>query len=194
MSGGARIQAGPPGIRPLPSRLWAAALLLVAAGGLFGLALGGPLTIAHQTETGQGVYASESTVTGWTFLGVSRWVIPSTVPATLSGTAGTPTVLGGASGSYAVNTATAGDPAVSWNFTEAALLPISTEFEFTVKVGTSGLGSTTTLKVYPETQLAHPFVLTFDFFFDLGTGTSTSLPIDTIQITVQQCTSVGTCP
>lgn len=172
----------------------AAAILLLAAGGLIGVALAGPLTISHQSETGQGVYASQSTVNGWTFLGLSRWSVPTPAPARLSSTVGAPTVLGGASGSYAMNAPTAGDPAVSWNYTEAALLPISTEYEFTVKVGTSGTGGTTTLKVYAETQLLHLTALSWEFFYDLGTGSSTALPIDTIQITVQTCTSIGTCP
>lgn len=174
--------------------LGAAAVLLLAAGGLAGLALAGPLTVSHQNETAQGVYASQSTVTGWTFLGLSRGTIPTPAPSRLSSTVGSPTVLAGASGAYTVNGATAGDPAVSWNYTEATLLPVSTEYEFTVKVGTASLGSTTTLKVYAETQTIHLSALNWELFFDLGTGSSTALPIDTLQITVQTCTSIGLCP
>ncbi|MCI4342456.1 MAG: hypothetical protein L3K11_08855 [Thermoplasmata archaeon] len=165
-----------------------------AVGLLIGYSLGGPITIQHLPESGAGVYASQSTVNGWSFVGVSYWTTPNPAPTQLSGTAGTPTVLGGAGQSYAINPDTAGDYAVSWNYTEEAILPISTEFEFVFLVGTAGLSSVISVKVYLETQFLHLFALTFDLFADLGTGTSSSLPIDSVQVSVHQCTSIGNCP
>ncbi|MCI4334670.1 MAG: hypothetical protein L3K04_03460 [Thermoplasmata archaeon] len=169
-------------------------LLVSAVGLLIGYSVGGPITIQHLPESGAGVYASQSTVNGWSFVGVSYWTTPNPAPTQLSGTAGTPTVLGGAGQSYAINPDTAGDYAVSWNYTEEAILPISTEFEFVFLVGTAGLSSVISVKVYLETQFLHLFALTFDLFADLGTGTSSSLPIDSVQVSVHQCTSIGNCP
>jgi hypothetical protein len=177
------------------SRRWAAfGVLALLLGSAIGYSVAGSVTILHANETAEGAYASESTVNGWTWLGVSYWVTPTPAPTQLSHTVGTPTVLGGAAASYLINVGAAGHAAVSWNFTEEALLPISTEFEFTFKVGTSDLGSTSVVKAYIETQLLHLFALNFDLFFDLGTGSSTAIPIDTLQVTVQQCSGIGTCP
>ncbi|MCI4363884.1 MAG: hypothetical protein L3K13_06255 [Thermoplasmata archaeon] len=185
--------AGGRGVR-WPRRWPALGGIVLLLGVLLGYSAAGSLTVLHANETGEGAYAAETTVNGWTWLGVSYWTVPNPAPTQLSHTVGTPTVLGGASASYSVNAATAGHAALSWNYTEQALLPISTEFEFTFKVGTSALPSVSIVKAYIETQFLHLFALNFDLFFDLGTGSSTSLPIDTIQLTVQQCSSIGTCP
>jgi hypothetical protein len=182
-------------MRPPWSQRWVAfAVLALLLGSALGYTVAGSVTILHATETAEGAYASERTVPGWTWLGVSYWLTPSPAPAQLSHTVGTPTVLGGTAASYLVNAGTAGHAAISWNYTEEAVLPNSTEFEFTFKVGTSDLGSTSVVKAYLETQLLHLVALNFDLFFDLGTGSSTALPIDTLQVTVQQCSSNGTCP
>ncbi|MCI4345728.1 MAG: hypothetical protein L3K07_03095 [Thermoplasmata archaeon] len=183
------------GSKPARARRWPAiAGAVLFAGILLGYSAAASITVLHVNETGEGAYASSSGVNGWTWLGVSYWTTPSPAPTQLSHTVGAPTVLGAASGSYTINAGTAGHAALSWNYTEQALLPISTEFEFTFKVGTSALPSLSIVKAYIETQFLHLFALNFDLFFDLGTGSSTSLPIDTIQVTVQQCSSVGTCP
>jgi hypothetical protein len=101
-------------------------------------------------------------------------------------------VLPAAGQAYRVNTATAGDGAVQWNFTETTTPPHNTEFEITFQITSGASPVITTITVYFETQAANPATaLTFILYFDTGVGAAV---LDrSIELT-QQCSGVGACP
>ncbi len=170
------------------------ALLLVAFGGGYALAAG--LSITNGSgENGSGVYhTTTTTIAWWSEFSTDASTVPSGL-ATLSTTVGTPTVLAGASTSYAINTPTVGDIAHLWKLQETTGASLNTELELIFQLTTGGGGGTlTTVTVFVETQSSSPgATLTFTMYYDLGAGSSGPI-VQSLAVIWQQCSGVGTCP
>ena len=172
----------------------ATALTLAAFVG--GFAMAGSLTITSGTpESANGNYESATSISWWTQASVGLAATPSTVPTSLSGTAGSPTVLGATSTAYMANTGTSGDVAHFFKMTEASSAPVSTELEVVLTVSAGSTPVVTTLTLFVETQTSAPSgALTFTLYYDLGSASSASVVLNSVQQISQQCGAIGTCP
>ncbi len=165
---------------------------------VLGLLLSGGLGASAQllsgvTEVGGGSNVGELSVSYWTWASTAVWKIPVTVPALASSTVGTPTRLATGGGALVLDAATAGNASVRWEFVESTAAPHSTEIELRFTVGLSGPAAS--FRTYLETQTATPTgALTFFLFWDAGTVAPTGITIETMQVDVLACSSVGHCP
>jgi len=181
-------------MRSSRSRSLRVPLLAVAAAAVaafcVGLALGA-VSILSATESGGGTLVNTLPLPWLTAQNVGAASVPSPVPATVSGSAGAPTVLGASNQSFVVNAATAGDSSVRWNLSEiSAAASVELELTFTLVNVSSGI--VTTLVAFVESQSAPPsHTVVFTFYLDEGSGTAT---LDRTSLVVQECLSVGTCP
>ncbi len=167
-------------------------LLAVVAG--FGLAASFTVTQGPAINGG-GEYHATNSIAWWTEASAGVAVIQTPVPATLSATAATPTVLAGAATSYAVLAATANDVGQYWKFTEATTATVNTELEIAFTVSTGATPVVTTSIVYVETQAAAPgAAITFTIFYDLGSPATATITLNSVSELSQQCSAVGTCP
>jgi hypothetical protein len=161
---------------------------------VLGWTVAAPASIGPGTpELAQGADVGENTPTYWLWEGAQRWNIPAPVPALLSDVATLPTVLPAAGASYVLNSATATNTSVRWTFRETVAAPTSTELELRF---TDGLSRTAvTITVYLETRAsALPGPLTFLLYWDGGAFAPTGITVQTMQVTVQACASLGHCP
>ncbi len=173
--------------------------VLVAVGLLvsfvwFGLGGAAPATVGPgATEQGQGADVGEATPTYWVWASTQIWHIPTPVPGAASVTAAIPTLLPVTSASYRINPSTAGNVSVRWSFTESTTGSLATELELRF---TDGLSRPAVLEtVYLETQATHPTAaLTFTLYWDAGSFGPSGVTIQTMQVDVLVCTSVGHCP
>ncbi len=147
------------------------------------------------TETGAGTYHPTALLTYWAEASVGVGIQPTPLPTALSTTVGAPTTLAAAGTNYGVNTATAGDVAHYWKFTEATTAPASTELELYFSVSTGAGPTITTVTVYIETQATIPATAqTFVVYFDLGSPSGGTITLNSVTEISQQCAAVGTCP
>ena len=168
------------------------ALLVVIAG--FGLAASFTITQGPAINGG-GVYHATNAIAWWTEASAGVAIVQTPVPAQLSATVGTPTVLGGASASYTINVATANDVGQYWRFTEATTATVNTEIEIAFTVSTGAVPVVTTTIAYLETQAAAPgAALTFTLYYDLGSPAAGTITLNSVAELSQQCSAVGTCP
>lgn len=171
------------------------ATALTIAAFVGGFAMAGSLTISQGTpEAANGNFETTSSISWWNQASVGLSSTPSPVPTQLSTTAGTPTVLSSSQG-YLINTGTAGDVAHYFKMTESAGATASTELEivFTLSTGSTPTLSTTT--VYLETQSSSPSSsVTVTIYYDLGSATSGTIVLNSVQQISQVCASVGSCP
>jgi hypothetical protein len=150
------------------------------------------VTITNTSESAGGTYVGGQAITGWALAANPTSVV--TIPSGLSAvstTVGTPSVLAGASASYAVGTVTAGDIGQIVRFSETAGAPVSTEIEIAYTLVT-GAGTTSTT-AYVETQ-ATAGAYTYTFYLDAGSATSATVTITSVTEIAQECSAVGTCP
>jgi len=163
-------------------------LLAVIAG--FGIAASFTVTQGPAINGG-GVYHATNSIPWWTEASAGVAVIQTPVPATLSATSATPTVLAGAATSYSVNAAIG----QYWKFTESAGATASIELEIAFTVSTGAVPAVTTTIVFVETQATTPgAALTFTVFYDLGSPASGTITLNSVSELSQQCSAVGTCP
>jgi hypothetical protein len=184
--------------RPRPRRARAAGVVLVlgllVASTVVGWSFGAPATVGPgTTEHGQGADVGERTPAYWIWVAAQIWGMPAPPPSLLSTSSLAPTVLPGASVSYRMNSATAGNTSVRWEFHETTAAPTSTELELRFTDGLTR--AATTITVYLETQptaLGAP--LTFFVYWDAGAFGPTGVTVQTMQVNVLVCTGIGTCP
>lgn len=145
------------------------------------------------TEQGQGADVGEKTTAYWLWEGAQLWHIPNPAPTVLSTTATVPTLLPALSGSFSINSATATNTSVRWTFEETTAAPTSTELELRF---TDGLTRTAVvITVYLETRTTAPTApLAYFLYWDAGAFAPTGITVQTMQVTVQACTSLGHCP
>jgi hypothetical protein len=175
--------------------VWAAALAALSlTATVVGWTEGAPATIGPgTTETAQGADVGEKTPAYWLWEATQLWHIPKPTPTALSTTPALPTLLTAASGSYDINSATAGNTSVRWSFQETTAAPRSTELELRFTDGLSH--NAAVLTVYIETRATAPTVaLTFLLYWDAGTFAPAGITVQTMQVLVQGCPSVGHCP
>lgn len=161
-----------------------------------GFALAGSLTISSgSSESANGNFESTNSIAWWTQSSVGLSSTPSTVPTSISTTAGSPTVLGATATSYLIGSGTAGDVAHFFKMSESTSAPVSTEIEIVFTISTGSTPTTTTSTVYLETQSTAPgSALTFTLFYDLGSAGSGTIVLNSVQEISQLCSAVGTCP
>ncbi len=171
----------------------ATALSMLVFGAGYALA---SITITTGSEAGTGNFTNANSLAYWSQAGglaTGLGGVPSGL-TTLSGTVGTPTVLAGASQSYAINAPTAGDVGQFIKFSETSAATINTEIEIAFTVSTGGGPAITNVVVYIETQASAPgSTLTFTLYYDLGSASGGSIVVNSIQQISQTCTAVGTC-
>jgi len=170
--------------------------ILVAAilGIVGGFTLGAATQVAQgPTEYSDGALVAQQDLSYWVWHATILTTIPARVPTAASTAVATPTILPAAGRSYTINAATAGAEAVRWQFSEGTTAPASTELELRLVAGLNGPSSS--IRIYLETQAVAPFgALTFFLYWDAGAFPPASLTIETMQVTVLVCTSVGHCP
>ena len=167
-------------------------LLAVVAG--FGLAASFTVTNGP-TINGGGEYHATNSIAWWTEASAGVAIVQTPVPATLSATAATPTVLAGAAASYSVNAATANDVGQYWKFTEATTAVVNTELEIAFTVSTGTTPTVTTAIAYVESQAAAPgAAITFTIYYDLGSPATATITLNSVSELSQQCSAIGTCP
>ncbi len=152
------------------------------------------LSVTSGTETGQGNYVGTAGIAWWSLSATNPGAVqtvPTAVPAALSTTVGTPTVLAGVATNYMIGAGTAGHVAQVLKYTELASAPANTEVEIFVTMNT-GAG-TTTSTVYVETQ-GVPALLVFTMFIDAGDASVGTVTINFTEQITQQCSAVGACP
>jgi hypothetical protein len=170
-----------------------ATVCLVGAAILGGVMGASTLVVHGSAEQGQGAYLSEQSPGYWGWQSSTVGVIPNPVPARVSGSAAAPTPLPAGSRSYVINAATVGHTSVRWIFGEAATTPASTELELRFVVGL--VNPAVQITVYVETQATAPRgAPAYGFYWDAGVGLSGAITIETMQVLVFVCTSVGHCP
>jgi hypothetical protein len=176
--------------RDLPVLVLCLGLFVVS---LLGLTTGSTQVTAGPVEVGQGAYVGEQSPAYWTWLATQLSAVPTPAPAAASTNPAAPTMLPFGGRSYAINPATAGSPAVRWEFAEQTTAPRSTELELRFMVGISA--ATVLIKIYVETNAFPPY-RAHDYYLYWGAGTypPTTLTIATEQATVLVCSAVGTCP
>jgi hypothetical protein len=166
-------------------------ILAISAGWLTAASL---TITTGSSENGGGTYHATSSLSYWTEASVGIATEPSSLPAVLSTTSGSPTVLAGSGQNYAINTPTASDIAQFWKFTEGTSAPASTEIELQFTVSTGLTPVITQVTAYLETQATAPGTAqTFVLYFDLGAVTS-NIVLNSVTEIGQQCSSVGSCP
>ena len=181
----------------LPTRAVYVATFLAAAAFVGGFALAGALTVNQGSpESAGGNYEATNAISWWSQAGVGLTTVPSTLPASLTGTtAAAPQTLAASATSYLLNTGTAGDLAHYFRMTEAAGAPASTEVELTFSVSTGAAPTVTQVTVYIETPATSPVSATnFTFVYDLGSAATASIVLNSVQQVSQVCSAVGTCP
>jgi hypothetical protein len=179
-------------------RSWLGLAAVVAAVALAVTAIGWsaavPATIGPgSTEQGQGADVGEKTTTYWLWQAAQLWHVPTPVPVKLSTTVTTPTLLAAAASSYVINPATAANTSVRWTFEETTAAPTSTELELRFTDGLTR--AAVVITVYLETRTTPPVApLTFLIYWDAGAYAPSGITVQTMQVLVQACTSVGHCP
>ena len=167
-------------------------LLAIVAG--FGMAASFAVTQGPAIQ-GSGVYHATNTIAWWTDGNDGVGVQPTALPATISATAATPTVLAAAATNYGVNAAVSNDIGQYWRFTEATTATANTELEVAFTVSTGVAPVVTTVVGYIETQATIPGVATtFTFYYDLGSPATATITLNSVTEIAQQCSAVGTCP
>jgi len=154
-----------------------------------------PIRITHSTETASGSADSAIFLLHWEQTGELEGAVRTPVPALLSGTAATPTVLPAANDRYQLNPGTSGHTALEWTFQETVGVPISTEIELQFSVQYT-VGTTTTTfstTVYLETQAA-AIVRTFTYTVYFDAGTAAAVNFGSGLEVAQVCSAVGSCP
>ncbi len=153
------------------------------------------IVVTNGSESGAGNYTSANNLAYWTQASVGLSSVPNPVPATLSQTVATPTVLAAVATSYAINAPTIGDLQHFFKFTEATGAPANTEVEIIFTISTGGGPTITTVNIFIETQAAPPgTATTFTLEYDLGNPAAGSITLNSVQQVSQQCSAVGTCP
>ena len=177
---------------------WGLTVGAISIAAILGIVGGFTLGAATQvtqgtTENSQGAFVSQASQTYWLWHATILVAIPVPVPAAASTTVTAPTVLPAGGTSYTINPSTAGAESVRWQFAEQTTAPASTELEFRFVAGLNGPSSS--IRIYLETQALAPFAaVTYFLYWDAGAFPPTSLTIETMQVTVLVCTSVGHCP
>ena len=167
--------------------------------GLIALLAVGTVSAAFVIQTSAGgaggVQAGSAFLTHWQQTGVLSAATPNPVPAAVSTVAALPTRLGGASTTFRMNAATAGDQAAEWVFSETTGIATNEEIEieFVVQYTVGATSHTLSGSVYLESQAAAiPGTLTFDLFWDAGAAAGITFVAES-EIS-QSCSVVGTCP
>jgi len=188
------VRGPPPAVRPGLLRWFAVGAAVLVGSIALGGVLGASTQIVPGTaEQGQGAYVSESFPAYFTWRATQISVVPTPVPGSVSFTVTAPSRLPAAAHPYMINTGTAGDTAVRWQFRETIAAPVNTELELRFTVGLTS--ATSKITGYVETQAAAPgATLTFTFYWDAGTFAPSSATVETMQAEVLVCTSVGVCP
>ncbi len=171
------------------------ATALTIAAFVGGVAMAGSLTITSgASESAGGNFESTSGISWWTQSSVGLSSTPSPTPTALSTSPSSPTVLSSAQG-YLLNTGTSGDVAHYFKMTESSGAPASTELEIVFTISTGATPSLSTVVVYLETQSTSPSAsVTVTIYYDLGSATSGTIVLNSVQQISQVCGSVGTCP
>jgi hypothetical protein len=172
-------------------------LLAVAAfAGGYGMAVAALTITQGAAENGAGNYAAAGSISGWSQTSDGFSLTPSTAPAQLSSTVGTPTPLAAAGQSYGINAQTPGDVAHYFVFQEATGVTANEEIELTFTVTGSGSASIgTPVKVYVETQSPLPTLpQSYTLYYDLGSPSGGTITINSVEQVSLQCSSPGTCP
>jgi len=169
----------------------AVAFLTVA---LFGGAIGVATSILQGgSEQAQGAYVSEETPAFWNWSDTLLDAIPAVVPGAASTDVAAPTLLPAGGQSFVIDPSTAGHPGIRWQFQEATTAPQSTELELRFVAGL--VNSAVHITVYLETQAVIPgAAVDYFLYWDAGTFASGSLSVETMQVVVLACASVGACP
>jgi len=177
---------------------WGLTLSAIAVATLLGVVGGFTLGAATQVtkgpvENSQGAFVSQQGTVYWTWQATILMAIPTPVPAAASTVVTAPTGLPAGGTSWVINPSTAGAESVRWEFHEGTTTPASTELEFRFVAGLNGPSSS--IRVYLESQAAVPgATVTYYLYWDAGTFPPASLTIESMQVTVLACTSVGHCP
>ncbi|MCI4366052.1 MAG: hypothetical protein L3K10_08390 [Thermoplasmata archaeon] len=172
----------------------ALALLLIVTSTLVGWSTAAPSAVLQgPPEQGEGADVGESTPGYWLWQATQVWHVPNPVPPLLSSNPLLPTVLPGTAASDTLNPATAGNSSVRWTFSETTTVSPSKELELRF---TDGLARPATLvTVYLETQLFPPLApLAYTLYWDAGPFGPTGITVETMQVDVLVCTSIGVCP
>lgn len=144
-------------------------------------------------ETGQGADVGQQSIAYWVWQATQLWGIPTPVPTALSAIVTAPTVLPAVAASFTINTATATNQSVRWTFQETTAAPISTELELRFLDGLTH--AAVSLRVYLETRGTVLLgALTFELYWDAGTFAPGAVTVETMQVDVLACASVGLCP
>ncbi|MGA8275884.1 MAG: hypothetical protein WB789_10200 [Thermoplasmata archaeon] len=169
-------------------------LALVLASTVAGWSLGAPASVGPGTaEQGQGADVGEQSPAYWGWEAAQIWGMPAPVPTLLSTGSSAPTVLAAASSSYRINSATAANTSVRWEFLETTAAPGSTELELRFVDGLTRAASSVT--VYLETRPGTLAVdLTFLIYWDAGAFGPSGVTVQTMHVTVLVCTGIGRCP
>jgi hypothetical protein len=149
--------------------------------------------VAHGTESGAGTHTTGSLLSFWTETNSTVGVIPTTVPTLASTTSSAPTRLASSSAGYSLNTATAGDQAVDWWFSETTSAPVNTELELNLilTIGVSP-GTQSTFEIYFETRATAPSsTILFMVYYD---GGASAVAFDSSEAWTNYCPTVGSCP
>ena len=180
----------------LPAKVVYVATFLAMAAFVGGYAMAGALTISlGSPESAGGNFESTNSIAWWTQSSVGLTSVATTVPTQLATTAASPTVLVAAGQSYMINVGTAGDVAHFFKMTEATSAPASTEIEIVFTVSTGLTPAITTVTVFLESQSSAPTTAqTFLLQYDLGSPTSASIVLNSVEQISQQCAAVGACP
>jgi hypothetical protein len=180
----------------LPAKVVYVATFFAMAAFVGGYAMAGALTISQgPAESAGGNFESTNSIAWWSQASVGLTSVASPLPTQLATTSSSPTVLAATGQAYLINTGAAGDVAHFFKMTESTSAPVSTEIEvvFTVSTGLSPV--ITTVTVFLESQSTAPGTAqTFVLEYDLGSPTSASIVLNSVEQISQQCTAVGTCP
>lgn len=175
-------------------RLFAFAAVCSLGGAVLGGVAGASTNVTSGiAEQGAGMDVGQQSLTYWIWESVHFEVIPPRVPPAASTVAGAPTVLPRVGASYVLGPSTPGDSAFRWVFEEGAGAPQSTELELRFVAGTTN--PAVHITIYVETQAIAPLgAPTYRFYWDAGTASPSSITVETLQVTVLVCASVGHCP
>ena len=176
---------------PSMGMVWGA-LALATVVFCLGFALATITIASGPSESGGGNNAARGTITFWSQSSVDPSVIPATVGGSASTVVNPATVLTAANQNYTINAATAGDPAVQWNFTEALGATLNTELQLVFVIVHGTVPVTSVVTIYLQTQAAAPTgPYTITLYFDAGVG---ALALQSELEVTNQCTALHSCP
>jgi hypothetical protein len=174
-----------------PSRRWLLLVAALSAGALLvGVALGATV-IQGGTESGGGMAEQTSFLSWLAVNSVRADTIPGPIPASVSTSASSPTVLPSSNESFLLGTGHVSDSALRWDL-QMSSPPPSTEAEVTFEVVNATTGAVTIFSAFVESPSTPPSnTPLMSFYLDDGTE---SVVLAGETVVAQQCAGIGSCP